>query len=249
MIHGKQATIAFLLLTSFLAATQTVQSQQYATTTLATILTTNQVSTVAAGTQVVTTTTNQTTLVFSGPKTIPGTHGVCGEYVFIPVNGTTGEVLSGSVMANSPVNVYLMTSTVYQAWEHQVVAGGTCTPSSVVGGQENITSYAFNMPIPASGIYDLVVHNLSESTVTAQVTANLTSAAPSMVTVVAYSTVTQQMIQTLMQTSVQTLAQTTTQTSSGGPDMTTIGVVVIVIIIIVAAAYLATARRRKAGKK
>ena len=246
MIHGKQATIAFLLLASIFAATQTVQSQQNATTTLTTLLTSNQVSTAPAGTQVITTTSNQTTPVFSGPKTIPGTHGVCGEYVFIQVNGTAGEVLSGSVMASSPVNVYLMTSTVYQAWEHQIVAGGTCTPSSVVGSQENTTSYSFNMPIPATGTYDLVVHNLSESTVTARVTANLTSPAPGLVTVVAYSTVTQQIIQTLMQTSVQALAQTTAQTSSGS-DMTTIGV--IVIIIIAAAAYLAMARRRKAGKK
>ena len=247
MIHGKYLITGLLLLVSLLAATQTVRSQQYATTIITSLVTSSQVSTVAVGSQVMTTTAGQTTPIFSGPVPIPGTHGVCGIYFPQAFNGTAGQILVGSVTANSPVNVYVMTAAVFQAWSHQVVAGGNCVPSSVVATEKNTTSYNFTTPIPSTGVYDLVVNNLSESAVTAQVNANLTSSAPSPVTVVAYSTVTQQMIQTLMQTSVQT--QTTQQPTSSGPDMTTVAGVIIVIVVIAGLAYLAKTRRGKTGSK
>jgi len=244
MTSWKYAVTGFLLLISLLAAAQTVRSQQYATTTVTTLATGNQVSTVAVGTQVITTTMGQVTPVYVGPTvTILGTHGVCGEYFEQAFNGTAGEVLTGSVATNSTVNVYLMTSTAFQAWQHQVVAGGTCTPANPVASQTAITSYTLSITIPATGLYDLVVHNLSESTVTAQITANLTSAAPSLITTVAYSIVTQPMVQTLMQTSIQT------QAASSGPDMTTTAVVIGVIILIAAAAYVAKTKRSKTANK
>ena len=249
MITWKDSIAGVLLLVSLLAVTQSVQSQQYATTTLTTLVTSNQPSTVTVGTQVMTTTSGLVTPVYVGPNvTITGTHGVCGEYFVQPFNGTAGEVLTGSISASGPVNIYVMTSTVYQAWEHQVVAGGTCTPSSSVASQISTRSYSMNIMVPAAGTYDLVVHNLSESTVTAQVTANLVTAAPSLVTMVAYSTVTQPMVQTLMQTSTQTL-QITAQTMSSGPDMTTIAAIIFAIIIIAAAAYIAKTRQSKNQKK
>jgi hypothetical protein len=161
MVIGKYAVAGFLLLVSLLAATQTVQSQQYSTTT-----------------------SQQVTPIFSGPATIPGTHGVCGEYFFQPFTGTAGEVLIGSVTASGAVDVYLMTSTEYQAWQHQVVAGGDCTPASLVASRKSTTSYTLSTTIPATGTYDLVVNNLSEKTVTAQITASLTSAAPSPATAI-----------------------------------------------------------------
>jgi hypothetical protein len=245
LTNAKYIITGFLVLVSLLAATQTVQSQQYATTTLTTLLTSNQVSTATVGTQVMTTTSGQLSPVYVGPNvTIPGTHGVCGEYFNQPFNATAGEVLTGTVTASNPVNVYLMTSPAFQAWQHQVVAGGTCTPSGSVASQTSITSYALGTPIPATGNYELVVNNLSESSVTVQITANLASASPSLVTVVAYSTVTQPMVQTLMQTSVQTL-----QTTSSGPDMTTVAAVIFAIIVIAAAAYVAKTRQSKSQKK
>ena len=118
-------------------------------------------------------------------------------------------------------------------------------PPSPVYSQTGGTSYALNTTIPASGPYELVVHNLSESTVTVQLTANLTTTAPSAVTIIIYSTVTQQMVQTLNQTSIQTLQPT----ASSGPDMTTLAAVIGVIIIIAAAAYVAKTRRSNAEKK
>jgi len=245
MTRGKYVITGLLLLVSLMAATQIVQSQQYATTTITSLVTSSQVSTVAVGTQVITTTTGQITPVFSAPVTIPGTHGVCGVYFPEAFNGTVGQILAGSVTASSSVNVYVMTSAVYQAWEHQVVAGGNCTPSSVVASQKNTTSYDFRAPLPSSGGYYLVVNNLSESAVTPQVNANLTSSVPGPVTVVAYSTMTEQMVQTLMQTSVQTQIQ---QPTNNGPDMTTLAGVVVLIVVIAVVAYLAKTKRGKSAK-
>jgi len=241
----KFVTIGFLVLVSFLAASQAVRSQQYATTTFTTLVTSNQVSTATVGTGVITTTSGQLTAVYVGSNvTIAGTHGVCGEYFNQPFNATAGQVLTGTVSANSTVNIYLVTASAFQAWQHQVVAGGTCTPSGPVASETGVTSYVLGTPIPATGNYELVVNNLSESGVTVRITANLASASPSLVTVVAYSTVTQPMVQTVMQTSVQTL-----QTTSSAPDMTTVAAVIFAIIVIAAAAYVAKTRQNKRQKK
>jgi hypothetical protein len=157
------ATTVISTLSSY---SQTMQSQQYATTT----------PTTTVGTQV-TTAFGQVTPgpIFSGSVTIPGTQGVCGVYFVQAFNAAAGQLLTGSVTASSTVDVYVMTSTVFQAWGQQVVAGGSCTPSSLVASQIGTTSYILSTTIPASGTYDLVVNNLSESTVTAQVNVNLAS--------------------------------------------------------------------------
>ena len=244
MHRQKYFITAFILLIPLLSAAQIVQSQQYSTTTVTTLSTGSELSTVTVGTQVLTTNQGQSTPVFAGPVTIPGTHGVCGVYFVQTFNGTANAVLSGSVTSKSNVDIYLMTDSVYQAWKHQIVAGGNCTPPSLVASQKATTSYTFTVTIPSDGVYDLVVNNLSESTVVAQVNANLSATAPTLVTVVAYSTVTQQMVQTLMQTSVQTM-----QPTSSGLDPTTLAAIALVVVIIIVIAYLAMTKRRKTGSK
>ncbi len=244
MIHGKHLLTALILVVVFVSAAQLVQSQQYSTTTLTTLTTSSQVSTVAVGTQVLTTNQGQSTRVFVGSVTIPGTHGVCGVYFVQAFNGTTNQVLSGSVSANSNVGVYLMSAAAFQAWSHQVVAGGICTPASPVATHLGSKSYNFTVTIPANGVYDLVVNNLATSTVVANVSASLSVSAPTQVTMVVYSTVTQQMVQTLMQTSVATM-----QPVSSGPDPTTLAAVALVIVIIAVVAFVALRKRTKAEKK
>jgi hypothetical protein len=129
--------------------------------------------------QMTTTTSAGTTSVYSGPPvTIPGTHGVCGIYFVQAFNGAAGQVLTGLVNASNAVDVYVMTSTVFQSWEHQVVAGGDCTPSSLVASQLSTKSYALSAKLPASGTYDLVINNLSESSVTVQLNAALVAPVP-----------------------------------------------------------------------
>jgi hypothetical protein len=241
MIHAKYLITVVLLLVPIFAAAQPVLSQQYMTTTSTTLVTSNQMSTLTVGTQIITTTAGQTTPIFSGNITVPGTHGVCGVYFVQAFNGTTGELLIGSVAASSAVDIYLMTAATFQSWSHQIVAGGNCTPSSLVASQKATTYYNFTTTLPSTDGYDLVVDNLSQSTVMAKVDAALATSPPSLVTIIAYSTTSQQIIQTLMQTSVQTL-----QTTSSGPDTTTIaGAIIGIIIVIAAAAYLAKTRRGK----
>lgn len=244
MINGKHLITALILLVPLLSAVQIVQSQQYSTTTLTTLATGSQVSTMTLGTQTLTTIQGGSTPVFAGAVTIPPTHGVCGIYFVQAFNGTANAVLSGSVSANSNVDVYLMTAPAFQAWSHQVVAGGTCTPASLVASQKATMSYNFTVTIPFDGVYDLVVNNLSHSTVVAQVNANLSTSAPTQVTEVAYSTITQQMVQTVMQTSTESM-----QPTSSGPDPTTLTAIILVIVIIAAVAYFAMKKRGKAGKK
>ena len=244
MHRWKYLFTALILLIPLLSAAQIVRSQQYATTTITTLSTGSEVSTVTVGTQVLTTNQGQSIPVFAGSVTIPGTHGVCGVYFVQTFNGTANAVLSGSITSNSNVDIYLMTDQVYQAWKHQIVAGGNCTPPSLVASQLGTTSYSLTITIPSDGVYDLVVNNLSESTVVAQVNANLSATARTLVTVVAYSTVTQQMVQTLMQTSVQTM-----QPTSNGPDTTTLAALALVIVIIIVVAYLGMTKRRKTGNK
>jgi hypothetical protein len=134
MVRRKLLLAGFLFVVCLLVAAQTVRSQQYATTTVTSMMTSSQVSTVAVGTQVITTASGQIMPVYAGSTVrIPGTHGVCGVYFVQTFNGTAGQVLTGSVNASSAVDVYVMTLAAFQAWEHQVVAGGDCIPSILVG--------------------------------------------------------------------------------------------------------------------
>ncbi len=221
-----------------------MQSQQYSTATVTTLVTGSQVSTVAVGTQVLTTNQGQVVPVFVGSVTIPGTHGVCGVYFVQAFNGTANQVLSGSVSAKSNVDVYLMTAPAFQAWSRQIVAGGNCTPASLVASQLDTMLYNYTVTIPANGVYDFVVNNLSTSIVVANVNANLSASAPALVTMAVYSTVTQQVVQTVMQTSVATM-----QPTSSGPDPTTLAAIALVIVIIAVVAFVALRKRGKSEKK
>ena len=244
MIQGKYAITVILLVIPFLAAAQPVLSQQYLTTTNTTLVTSNETNTLPVQREVTTTTPGQTIPIFSGTVTIPGTHGVCGVYFVQAFNGTTGQLLIGWVAAGSAVAVYLMTSSAFKSWSHQIVAGGNCTPTSLVASQKSTTSYNFTTALPSTDTYDLVVNNLSQSTVMAQISATLVTSPPTLVTTVAYSTASEQMIQTLMQTSV--LTEQTTSGASGGTDTATVAAVVLLIIVIFAAvAYFAKRKRAK----
>jgi hypothetical protein len=231
MLKGKFATsLILLLIPLLLMASQTVQSQEYTTTT------TLATSTVAVGTQTLTTTQPQTRPIFSAPVTIPPTHGVCGIFFVQPFNATAGDVLTGTMTSDSKVDFYLMTDTAFQAWGRQVVAGGTCTPGSLVLSQQATTSYNFTTSIPSNGVYQLVLNNLSHSTVTAQLTVGLTVATPTIATATVYSTVTQENVLTIMQTSMQ---------STGGPTSGTMPLIVVALIVVILAVVVYAARKKR----
>jgi hypothetical protein len=232
--------LVLLIAVSLLSIAQTAQSQQYTTTTITSLITNTQSSTVAVATQTLNTTQAQSASIISAPFTIPGTHGICGIYFQQAFKGTAGSVLTGSLNSSSSVDLYVMTDSAFQAWSHQVVAGGTCTPSNPLLSQHNITApYYFTTPIPADDRYQIIVNNLSHSTVTVQLNASLATTLPALVTTTMYST--------LMQENVQTILQTTTQTvqSALAPtiDPVTIGIVVLILILIAIAAYVIVKRR------
>jgi len=239
-LNPRQFAITLLLLLPLLMlGSQLANGQQYVTIT--TSLTSVQTSTVAIGTQTVTTTTAQPRPIFSAPITIPPTHGVCGVYFIQAFNATSGDILSGTLTMDNKGDLYVMAYKSFQAWSHQLVAGGKCTPPNPLILQQNETSYNFSATIPSNGVYELVVNNLSHSTVSAQLNAVLTTPTAATAAITAYSTMTQQVIQTLMQTS--------TQTVGGGPDLTTLAVGIIAVIVIVAVGYMALTKRRRTGKK
>ena len=234
------ASLLFVLIVlSFLSVAQSVQSQQYATVTATSLMTSTQPSSVAAGTLTLTTSQGQSSSIFSAPVTIPGTHGVCGIYFQQPFNATAGDTLTGTLNSSSKVDFYVMTQAIFQAWSHQIVAGGNCTPSSLISSQRGTSSYNFTATIPSTGMYQLVVNNLSESTVTVQLSASISTIAPAVVTTTMYSTTMQEYVQTIMQTSTETM-----QATSGSVDYTLPIAVGVLIVILVAVAFVVRAKRR-----
>ena len=160
-----------------------------------------------------------------------------------PFNGTTGVELSGNLTSNNKVNFYVMTNAAYKAWSHQVIAGGNCTPTSLVLSQKATTRYNFTIQIPSNGSYQIVLNNLSTSTVIAHLTANLTTSTPVTMTMTTYSTSTQANVQNL------TLINMEQPPSQGSNNSTlTIGTLVIIMIIIVVA-LVARAKRAKPENK
>ena len=107
------------------------------------------------------------------PVTLPRSHGVCGTYSYEAFNATAGQVFTSSISANDSLNVYVMNATQYEAWQHQSFSG-SCIAAESIGSQINVTSYVVTVNIPTTGTYYLILNNLSSSTTTAKVSANLT---------------------------------------------------------------------------
>jgi carbohydrate-binding DOMON domain-containing protein len=242
MIQGKFLVVLVLLALPFLAISQTVGGQGYVTQTVTTMVTNSQTATVTMEESVVTSNSSQMQPIFSSSLTLPPTHGVCGTYFVQSFNGTSGVELSGNLISDNKVDFYVMTESAFQAWSHKVVAGGNCTPTSLVLGQKGTTDYNFTIQIPSDGLYQIVVNNLSASTVTAHLTANLTTSTPVTLTMVTYSTSTQANVQTL---TLITMQQSTPQ----GSDNSTLILGALAIVIIIVVALGARAKRAKSGSK
>jgi heme/copper-type cytochrome/quinol oxidase subunit 4 len=242
MFQGKFLIVLVLLVAPFLAISQTVGGQADVTQTATTMVTNSQTSTVTMEGSVVTSNSSQMHPIISSSLTLPPTHGVCGTYFVQPFNGTSGAEFSGNLISDNKVDFYVMTDAAFQAWSHQVVAGGNCTPASLVLSQKGTTDYNFTIQIPSDGLYQIVVNNLSASTVTAHLSANLTTSTPVTLTMVTYSTSTQANVQTL---TLITMGQSTSQ----GSDNSTLIFGALAIVIIIVVALVARAKRAKAGSK
>ena len=47
--------------------------------------------------------------------------------------------MSGNLTADNKVDFYVMTDAAYQDWSHKIVAGGNCTPASLLLSQKATT--------------------------------------------------------------------------------------------------------------
>jgi hypothetical protein len=235
-MRSKNIITLLLLIVPLMMTVQTAESQTYSTvTTVITSTVTNvELSSATVGSTVATSTQLQPTLIFSGTIQIPPTHGVCGEYSVQSFTASPGTMVYGNMTANAGVNFYLLSDAAFQAWSTQVVAGGVCTPSNSLVMQQNVTAYNFSATIASAGKYDIVLHNLSHATVSANLIVNSATVTSIPVTMVLYSAMTQSSLLTLVQSSVE--VQTTQATSS--PDILTWLLVVLIVVIVGVIAYL-----------
>ena len=240
MLKGKYLVVLVLLTLPFLLVSGPARGQGFVTQTLTTILSNTQVNTATQG-SVVTGNTSLARSIFAYPFTLPATHGVCGTYFEQPFNATSGTELLGSFTADGKVDLYVLTDSAYKDWTHKIVAGGNCTPTSLLL-QKGTTSYNFTLQVPADGLYQIVVNNLSHSTVNGHLTVSILASAPVTSTIEAYSTYTQSNVQTL---TLITLEQTAPQGSDN--SILIIGALVVVVIIVVA--VLLRAKRAKVQKE
>jgi hypothetical protein len=206
------AALAAVVIIS-MTVTQTVQSQQYVTTTLTTV-------------------SIQRTSVYT--KTLPGAPGACNGY-FVSAPFDAGLFLTGSVTASGSVNVFVMTYDVLSTWEYKVGMGESCMPSKSVASRLNTTSPSIStaiLPPPPSGQdYYFVVDNISGSTVTAQITFTLVSP------LTRTQTIMQTFVHTPMQTTIQETPTQSVQTNFRGEYFAhnaflMIGVVAVMILLI-----------------
>ena len=221
---------------------QSVLGQAYVTQTTTTVVSNSQPVTVTEE-SVLVTNSSQAQSIFSSPLTLPPTHGVCGTYFVQPFNATLGSEFWVNVTATSKVDFYVMTDSVYQDWTHKIVAGGNCTPATVLLIQKGTTAYNATVSITNSGLYQIVLNNLSGSSVNAHLTASLSMPAQATVTRTIYSTSTEPNVQTL------TLITLQQQVPSQGNDYSSMIFGVVIVVIIIAITVIVKAKRGKTGHK
>jgi hypothetical protein len=149
-------------------------------------------------------------------------------------NATAETIVSGRMTADNPVDLYLMTEPGFQAWSNRILAGGICTPGSLVLSKQSTTSYNFSIAVPMKGKYDLVLHNLSTATVTANLSISKATS-PVIVTMTKYSTLTQ--------FSSQTIIPTSTVQAAAPSQSNWVWAVLIIIAILIVIAYLVAKRK------
>ena len=234
------ALLFALIIVSVISGASTVQSQQFSTVTMTLLTTSTQPTTMPVSTETLTTGQGQSTSIVSAPVTLPGTHGGCGVYFNQTFTAPAGTTLTGTFTASSKVNFYIMTQSVFHSWSLQTA---NCLPTNLLLNQQGATSYNFTTTIPTTGSYQIVINNLSETTITAQLNASLSTTAPILITTTLYTTSMQEMVQTMMQNSTSTIPST-----SGSTDYTLPAAIGIVIIIIIAAILIMKSRRRSTQK-
>jgi len=242
MIRNAHIITIVLLIVPLLVGGEVVQGQANSTVTTNVTLTSTgtQVNSVLVGTSVTSFTMPQLARIFSGAITLPPTHGVCGQYIVQSFIATAGAIVSGSLTSNNSVDFYFMADTVFQAWTHQIIAGGNCTPANALLSRHGTTSFNFNATIRSDGKYDLVLNNLSNKTVNVNLNADISTFVAAHTTIVLYSTTTIFPVYLITLTSVE--VQPAQNQSS--PDNVILISVALIIVIAVVLAYRAKTKQK-----
>ena len=121
----------------------------------------NQVKTITVGSSVTTFLAQQQQLIKSPFKVISigGTNLHCQFWNFT-FTGNQGQYVAGNFTSDIPLDFYLVQDTSYQSW----LNGGSCgNVADAITSQLNTMAYSFDVALPSSGRWDLVLVNFSNA--------------------------------------------------------------------------------------
>lgn len=121
----------------------------------------NQVGTITVGSTVTTSQSQVQVLINRSFKVVSttGTTHPCEIYNFT-FGGNQGQYLSGNFTSLIPLYFYIVQDSAFQNW----VTSGSCgNAADAVVSQSNTMSYSFNVPLPNSGMWDIVLVNYSNN--------------------------------------------------------------------------------------
>lgn len=133
-----------------------VGSQSYVTVT--TQVTSIQVITATAGSSVVTSQSQPQQLFNSAFKVNATASSNSCQTFSLTFNSTQGQYVSGNFTSDIPLGFFIAQDSNYQLW---LKSGGCASFPPSVTSQVPNTTYAFNLALPSSGMWDIVLVNYS----------------------------------------------------------------------------------------
>jgi len=208
-----------------------VDSQSYVTVT--TQVTSIQVITSTTGSSVVTSQSPPQQL-FNSAFTVNATaHTNSCETFNLTFNGTQGQYVSGNFTSDISLGFFITQDSSYQTW---LKSGGCASFPSSIASQPPTTSYAFNLALPTSGLWDIVLVNYSTTrNADGFMTAYLSFLG---------STLTEPLLSTITQTNL-VQSEMTVQATTGTSGIPGFQAESIIIGIILGLATLILLRRRR----
>jgi hypothetical protein len=82
------------------------------------------------------------------------------ETISFTLNGNRGQYVFGNLTSNIAIGVYIMTDASYQSWSK---LGNCASVPGAIESQQSTMAYDFNVAIPDSGVWDIVLVNSSNS--------------------------------------------------------------------------------------
>lgn len=153
--------------------------------------------------------------------------------------------ISGTITASSPLDIYLLSSADYNAWNsNRVSCDG---PDTYLASRSEATSYQFNINLPQAGGWYFVFFNKSKTS-TANVVVSVNSAgSPVTYTTTSDSLYMQTILvtQSLSQSSSEQQLQTNSQALGQNGSSLILGIVAIIIVAFVAIGAVVMKKRSK----